>query len=106
MRGQEVIQNSELRTQNSPAPSPPHPLTSGFIAVAFSALLLIARAVFVAQVPITRLGLAVGIGGWVLGWLSRKRGESGRLGKRGNGTAGCGMAGCGDGHSSLAGDRH
>jgi hypothetical protein len=42
------------------------------IAIACSALLLIARASLVAHVPITRLGLAVGICGWLLSWLSRK----------------------------------
>jgi hypothetical protein len=52
---------------------PSSPLTSGFIAVAFSTLLLIARAILVAQVPVPRLGLVVGIGGWLLCWLSRKQ---------------------------------
>ncbi|WAL60629.1 hypothetical protein [Thermocoleostomius sinensis] len=34
-------------------------------------LLLIGRAVFAAQVPWQQLGLAVGLCGWVMGWLSR-----------------------------------
>ncbi|MBD1861457.1 MULTISPECIES: DUF2157 domain-containing protein [Trichocoleus] len=47
-------------------------LAPSIIAVAASALLLIARAVLVAQVPIHRLGLAVGICGWLLCWLARQ----------------------------------
>ncbi len=46
-------------------------LPSGTITVTFATLLLIARAVFVAHVPIQQLGLALGICGWLLCWLSR-----------------------------------
>ncbi len=42
------------------------------IAVAAFTLILIGRAVLMTQVPIHQLGLAIGIGGWVLGWLARQ----------------------------------
>jgi hypothetical protein len=66
-----ISSSSTLPAPASPLSSP-RPLSSGFIAVAFSTLLLIGRAVFVAQVPVTRLGLAAGICGWLLCWLSRR----------------------------------
>ena len=50
-------------------PSSPLPLSA--ITIAFAILLLIARATFVAQVPVNQLGLAVGVSGWLLVWLSR-----------------------------------
>jgi hypothetical protein len=40
--------------------------------VAFAVLLLIGRAVLAAQVPIGRLGLALGICGWLFCWLTRR----------------------------------
>ena len=46
-------------------------LPLGTITVTFATLLLIARAVFVAHVPLHQLGLALGICGWLLCWLSR-----------------------------------
>jgi hypothetical protein len=55
-------------------PSPhAEPLSLGLITIAFSALLLIVRALWVAQVPFSQLSLAVGICGWLLCWLSRYR---------------------------------
>lgn len=42
------------------------------IAIAMSALLLIGRALFVVQLPVDQLGLAVGVCGWLLGWLARR----------------------------------
>ncbi len=41
------------------------------IAIAFSILLLIGRAVLIAGVPLSQVGLALGICGWLLCWLSR-----------------------------------
>ena len=57
----------------SPPPTPhslPLPLTT--ITIAIATLLLVARAVLAAGVPINRLGLAVGICGWLLCWLGRR----------------------------------
>lgn len=44
----------------------------GALAIGFATLLLIGRAVLVAQVAIDQLGLAVGICGWLLSWLGRR----------------------------------
>lgn len=44
----------------------------GTIAIAFATLLLLARAIFVARVPISQLGLALGVCGWLFCWLSRQ----------------------------------
>jgi hypothetical protein len=41
------------------------------IAVTFTTLLLLLRAVWVAQVPINQVGLAIGVCGWLLCWLAR-----------------------------------
>jgi len=72
-----TIQNSELITHNSelhPSPLAPHSslLSLSTITIAIATLLLIARAVLAAGVPINRLGLAVGICGWLLCWLGRR----------------------------------
>ncbi|MBC7973247.1 MAG: DUF2157 domain-containing protein [Verrucomicrobia bacterium] len=72
-----TIQNSELITHNSelhPSPLAPHSslLALSTITIAIATLLLIARAVLAAGVPINRLGLAVGICGWLLCWLGRR----------------------------------
>ncbi|MBD2100230.1 hypothetical protein [Leptolyngbya sp. FACHB-261] len=47
-------------------------LPLGVIAAAGATLLLIARALLVAQVPIQQLGLAFGICGWLAYWLARR----------------------------------
>lgn len=49
----------------------------GILAIAFASLLLIGRAIFRAGVPINQLGLALGISGWLLCWLSRQRSRLG-----------------------------
>lgn len=59
-------------TPHSPPPTP-YSLTQ--IAVAFGSLLLLLRAILVAQVPLNQLGLAIGISGWLLVWLSRQAPE-------------------------------
>jgi hypothetical protein len=41
------------------------------IAIGFATLLLVSRAVFVAGVPLSRFGLALGIVGWLFYWLDR-----------------------------------
>ncbi|EKQ67299.1 hypothetical protein OsccyDRAFT_3554 [Leptolyngbyaceae cyanobacterium JSC-12] len=59
-------------TPSSP-PSPPYFTPSlSLLTIAISALLLIARALFVAQIPVSQLGLAIGICGWLLCWLARR----------------------------------
>ncbi len=76
----EVVHDSQEANTGTEAAMPSHdqPSTSptsvtvGLIAVAFGTLLLLARAIFVAQVPVTRLGLAAGICGWLLCWLARR----------------------------------
>jgi hypothetical protein len=60
--GDDEVPNSLLSTPSS-LPS---------IAVTFGSLLLLLRAILVAQVPLNQLGLAIGISGWVLVWLSRR----------------------------------
>ncbi|MBF2025873.1 MAG: hypothetical protein IGS48_03785 [Oscillatoriales cyanobacterium C42_A2020_001] len=53
------------------SPSPPFPSLS-LVTIAIAALLLIARALFAAKVPVDQLGLAIGICGWLLCWLARR----------------------------------
>ena len=45
----------------------------GLTVIAIAACLLIVRAVWVAQVPVSQLGLALGACGWLLCWLPRDR---------------------------------
>ena len=47
----------------------------GIIAIAFSTLLLIGRAVLRAGVPFSQVGLALGVSGWLLCWLTRHHGR-------------------------------
>ena len=47
------------------------PFPLGLIAIAFATFLLVIRAVTVGQVPWSQLGLAIGLCGWVLSWISR-----------------------------------
>ncbi|HCF27276.1 MAG TPA: DUF2157 domain-containing protein [Cyanobacteria bacterium UBA11049] len=47
----------------------------GIIAIAFSTLLLIGRAVLRAGVPLSQVGLALGVCGWLLCWLTRHHGR-------------------------------
>ncbi|MCY7323987.1 MAG: hypothetical protein LH660_19865, partial [Phormidesmis sp. CAN_BIN36] len=48
------------------------PLDLGGIAIAFSTLLLSGRAVLVKGIPFSRLGLALGICGWIICWMNRR----------------------------------
>jgi hypothetical protein len=62
----------ESNSEAEPRPAPfPDLFSLGTIAIAFSVLLLIGRAVFGAQVPLNQLGLAFGICGWQFCYLSR-----------------------------------
>jgi hypothetical protein len=47
------------------------------LSVGIAALLLIIRALWLAQVPIAQLGLALGLCGWLLCWRSRQRPDRG-----------------------------
>lgn len=63
--------------QSSPAPQPstthrPPSTALGLIALAFGVVLLMLRAILVAGVPVSQLGLAIGICGWLVGWLARR----------------------------------
>ncbi len=46
------------------------------ITLAFSTLLLVVRAVFIAGVPVSHFGLALGIIGWLLYWLDRTQSKT------------------------------
>jgi hypothetical protein len=46
------------------------------IAIGFATLLLVSRAVFVAGVPLSRFGLALGIVGWLFYWLDREEDQT------------------------------
>jgi hypothetical protein len=48
------------------------PLFLALISITISLLLLLTRAVFVKQIPISQMGLALGICGWLLVWLARR----------------------------------
>lgn len=62
------ISADELESQATREPI----LDLSTIAIAFSVLLLVARAVFVAQVSLNQLALAIGLCGWLLCWLARR----------------------------------
>ncbi len=47
------------------------PISLNGITITFATLLLVGRAILAAKIPISNLGLALGICGWLLGWLSR-----------------------------------
>ncbi|MEH2138611.1 DUF2157 domain-containing protein [Nostoc sp.] len=44
--------------------------------IIYALIVLLVRAIFVARVDITQLGLAIGICGWLVTWLAKERGES------------------------------
>jgi hypothetical protein len=69
---------------STPSPSHSHALTLSTITIAIATLLLLGRAIFAAGVPISRLGLAIGICGWLLCWLGRR--DASRLGWQRGGT--------------------
>jgi hypothetical protein len=67
---QQRDRHPSISTDQPQAPFP-ELFSLGTIAIAFSTLLLLGRAIFGAQIPLSRLGLALGICGWLLCWLSR-----------------------------------
>ncbi|MEH2311927.1 MAG: DUF2157 domain-containing protein [Nostoc sp.] len=54
--------------------------------IIYALIVLLVRAIFVAGVNVTQLGLAIGICGWLVTWLARV-GEAGEQGSRGAGGA-------------------
>ncbi|MEB3230500.1 MAG: hypothetical protein VKJ64_05785 [Leptolyngbyaceae bacterium] len=69
---EETHQKTGFNSENSSLLTP-HSLffTIPLIAVAFATLLLVIRAVVAANVPWSQLGLAIGLCGWVISWISR-----------------------------------
>ncbi len=88
--GRETQTPEELESLTTPSPlhsstpTPSSSLTLSTITIAIATLLLLGRAVFAAGVPIDRLGLAIGICGWLLCWLGRR--DASRLGWQRGGT--------------------
>ncbi len=80
--------NVEATDESLPLPpvtsSPSPAVNLSTITIAIATLLLLGRAVFAAGVPIDRLGLAIGICGWLLCWLGRR--DASRLGWQRGGT--------------------
>ncbi|MHC5938119.1 DUF2157 domain-containing protein [Nostoc sp.] len=54
--------------------------------IIYALIVLLVRAIFVAGVDVTQLGLAIGICGWLVTWLAQQGGE--RAGGRGQGAGG------------------
>ncbi|MBD2036379.1 hypothetical protein H6F76_15295 [Leptolyngbya sp. FACHB-321] len=70
---QEALESSNTPSPlHSSTPSSSPSLTLSTITIAIATLLLLGRAVFAAGVSIDRLGLAIGICGWLLCWLGRR----------------------------------
>ncbi|MEI1374766.1 DUF2157 domain-containing protein [Nostoc sp. UHCC 0926] len=55
--------------------------------IIYALIVLLVRAIFVAGVNVTQLGLAIGICGWLVTWLAQRAGEAGEQGSRGAGGA-------------------
>ena len=55
--------------------------------IIYALIVLLVRAIFVAGVNVTQLGLAIGICGWLVTWLAERVGEAGEQGSRGAGGA-------------------
>ncbi|MBH8572250.1 DUF2157 domain-containing protein, partial [Nostocaceae cyanobacterium CENA369] len=53
------------------------------VVIIYALLVLLVRAIFVARVDVTQLGLAIGICGWLITWLAQRGREQGRQGERG-----------------------
>ncbi|MEL7331686.1 MAG: hypothetical protein AAFN12_05530, partial [Cyanobacteria bacterium J06560_2] len=64
---------SEENPSEENRPNSARGLSFNVIAVALSVLILLVRSLWVAQVPPYRLGLAAGICGWLLVWLTRQK---------------------------------
>jgi hypothetical protein len=62
---------NQSTSDDPPLQSAP-PVSLNTIALVFGAFLLIGRALLRNQVPIEQLGLAIGVGGWLVCWLARR----------------------------------
>jgi hypothetical protein len=69
------VQTIAQRSRNTQEDDDPRRSLSS-IAIGFATLLLVARAVFVAGVPLSRFGLALGIVGWLFYWLERNEDQT------------------------------
>ena len=69
--------SKEESAEESPETDPETPsLPFDLLTVALSILILLFRSLFVAQVSISQLGLAAGICGWLLVWITRNKANS------------------------------
>ncbi|NET30724.1 MAG: DUF2157 domain-containing protein, partial [Cyanothece sp. SIO1E1] len=59
-----------VKTGISPSGEPASPLRDTILILIYAVGILLVRAIFVDDVNITQLGLALGICGWLLGWLA------------------------------------
>lgn len=66
-----LFYQSQNRAQVQPEAST-RPLPLALIAIAFATLLLLLRAIFVQRLPVSDLGLALGVCGWLFCWLARR----------------------------------
>ena len=55
-------------------------ITLPALIVVYALAVLLVRAIFVVQVDITQLGLAIGICGWLVAWLAQRGGGEGEMG--------------------------
>jgi hypothetical protein len=69
------VQTIAQRSRNTEEDDDPRRSLSS-IAIGFATLLLVARAVFVAGIPLSRFGLALGIVGWLFYWLDRDENQT------------------------------
>jgi len=70
--GTAIVLVSQDASDRETAESAPSFLSLPALILAFSTLLLSARAVLMVPVPVHQMALALGICGWLLGWLSRR----------------------------------
>ncbi|MBW4574391.1 MAG: hypothetical protein KME08_03815 [Aphanothece sp. CMT-3BRIN-NPC111] len=54
-----------------------HRTSASRLLVIYALVVLLIRAIFVVNVPVTQLGLAIGICGWIVAWLEQHPGRSG-----------------------------
>lgn len=71
--GLQVAADRRSAPPSDPDLSPPNrpPVDVGQVAIAFATLLLVGRAIWGQGIPLSALGLALGLCGWLLGWQNR-----------------------------------